>query len=83
MNLIPVKKIYNLFPKIFFDLVLPPLPQPFVLPDKLANLNNNKIVYVSVGSWSSAYKPLMEHIVDVIAQLPYRFILSSGVLGNL
>ena len=55
------------------------MPQPFELPDKLAKLN--KKVYVSVGSMSSAYKPLMEHIVEVLSQLPnYAFILSGGPL---
>ena len=36
-----------------------------------------------MGSWSSAYKPLMEHIVKVLSELPnYRFILSAGPLGH-
>lgn len=62
-------------------LVLPPLPEPFKIPEKLTKLNNDwKVVYVSVGSWTSAYKPLMEHVVSVLAQLPYKFILSGGPL---
>lgn len=64
--------------------VLSPLPEPFVLPDELTKLDDTKYikkyVYVSVGSMSSAYKPLMERIVTILAHLPYRFILSGGVL---
>ena len=73
-------QIYN-FLKYFFCIensVLPPLPDPFVLPDKLTK-PNKKVVYVSVGSLSSSYLPLMEHIVEVLSQLPnYGFILSAG-----
>ena len=50
-----------------------------MLPEKLIKLGKKKVVYFSVGSMSSAYKPLMEHIVEVLSQLPeYAFILSAG-----
>ena len=57
------------------------LPKPFELPEKLAKLGKKKVVYVSVGSMSSAYRPLIEHIIEVLSQLPnYAFILSGGPL---
>lgn len=55
------------------------LPKPFVLPEKLVKLGKKPVVYVSVGSMSSAEFSLMEHIVEVLSQLPeYAFILSAG-----
>ena len=75
--------LYFTIALLFFALLVLPgsLPAPFVLPEKLAKLNRKKVIYVSVGSMSSAYKPLMDHIVEVLARLPnYAFILSGGPL---
>ena len=50
-----------------------------MLPKKLVKLGKKKVVYVFAGSLSSAYKPLMERIVEVLSQLPeYAFILGAG-----
>lgn len=94
----PYFNIYNYPKEIDYDVDLPgtwlkiqsaispPLPEPFVLPEQLTKLDEKKYlkkyIYVSVGSMSSAYRPLMEWIVDILAKLPYRFILSGGVLLN-
>ena len=66
---------------LFFTALPDTLPKPFELPSKLVKLGKKKVIYVSVGSMSSAYRPLMEHILKVLAQLlNYAFILSGGPL---
>ena len=61
--------------------VTKPYPKPFPVPEKLKNLPG-KLIYFSLGSMSHVYKPLMQKMLDVIEQLPHRFIVSTGLIGE-
>ena len=58
-----------------------PYPTPFDVPEKLKNLPG-KLIYFSLGSMAAVYKPLMQKMLDVLEQLPHRFIISTGLIGE-
>ena len=52
-------------------------PDPCPIPKKLEGLPG-KLIYFSLGSMSSSYKPLMDRLLKILAELPHRFIISTG-----
>jgi len=40
--------------------------------------DGERLIYVSLGSLGSADVPLMERLVEVLAQTPYRYVVSTG-----
>jgi MGT family glycosyltransferase len=53
----------------------------FALPDHFNQLPG-RLIYFSMGSLFSAYLPLMQRLLNMIAQIPHRFIVSKGPLGD-
>lgn len=51
------------------------------ITNEWANLPG-KIIYFSLGSMASAYLELTTRLVDLIAEIPHRFIVSKGPLGD-
>lgn len=49
----------------------------FVLPEKLAN-QKGKLIYFGMGSLVSANVQMMKRLINLIADLPFRFIVSKG-----
>ena len=60
--------------------LLDPTPA-YVVPSKLANLPG-ELIFFSMGSLFSNCLPLMKRMVAMLAQLPYRFIVSKGPAGQ-
>ena len=56
-------------------------PEPFQIPKKLKNLAG-KLIYFSLGSMSSCYKPLMNRLLKIFGEIPHRFIVSTGLIGE-
>ena len=52
-------------------------PDPFPIPKKLEGLPGN-LIYFSLGSMASSYKPLMDRFLQILSELPHRFIISTG-----
>ena len=52
-------------------------PEPFKIPAKLEGLPG-KLIYFSLGSMSSSYKPLMDRLLAIMGEIPHRFIISTG-----
>jgi len=61
--------------------IVGPAPAPYPIPERLKN-KPGKLVYFSLGSMATAYKPLMIKMIEILSELPHRFILSKGVLGH-
>lgn len=57
------------------------LPKPFQIPSKLANLPG-KLIYFSLGSMASCYKPLMSRLLKMFGEMNHRFIVSTGLIGE-
>ena len=49
----------------------------FQIPDKIRN-KPGKLIYFSLGSMGSLNVGVMKKIIAILAQLPYRFIISKG-----
>ena len=49
----------------------------FQIPEKLKN-KPGKLIYLSMGSYASAYSPMMKMLVDKLKDSPHRFIVSKG-----
>jgi len=75
-----VKKANNL---IQFDTPLIPerISAPYVLPEQFSKLPG-EIIYISLGSMFSMYVDLVQRLIDVLADLPYKFIVSKGPRGD-
>lgn len=56
-------------------------PDPFQVPDKLKNLPG-ALIYFSLGSMASCYKPLMNRLLKLFSEIPHRFIVSTGLVGE-
>ena len=56
-------------------------PDPSPIPDKLAKLPG-KLIYFSLGSISSCYKPLMTRLLRLLGEIEHRFIVSLGPIGD-
>lgn len=56
-------------------------PDPFLVPEKLRN-GKGKLVYFSLGSISSCYKPLMTRLLSILGEIEHRFIVSTGPIGE-
>ena len=52
-------------------------PDPIPIPKKLEGLPG-KLIYFSLGSMASSYKPLMDRLLKIVSELPHRFIISTG-----
>lgn len=52
-------------------------PDPFPIPKKLEGLPG-VLVYFSLGSMASSFKPLMDRFLQILSELPHRFIISTG-----
>jgi MGT family glycosyltransferase len=51
--------------------------EPFEVPDGLRN-QPGALVYLSLGSLGSADVDLMKRLIEVLAETPYRYIVSKG-----
>ena len=51
--------------------------ESFTVPKHLQN-KTGKLIYVSMGSISSAYMPLMKMLVDKLKDASHRFIVAKG-----
>lgn len=58
-----------------------PLSDALAVPEKLAKLPG-KLIYFSLGSIASCYKPLMTRLLDILGQIEHRFIVSTGPIGD-
>ena len=57
--------------------------QEFQLPEKFKNRNQDqKLIYLSLGSMGGSNVPLMQRLVEILAKSPHKFIVSKGVLGD-
>jgi len=50
---------------------------PWTIPDELA-VGAGALIYLSLGSLGSADVPLMERLVESLAETPHRYIVSKG-----
>lgn len=66
---------------LFKSPILAPYPEPYPVPEKLKNLPG-KLIYFSLGSMASVYRPLMHKMLEILAKLPHRFIISTGMIGD-
>ena len=64
-----------------FDSFIRMKEEEFELPQKLAQ-KQGKLIYFSMGSLASGHVQLMKRLIDLIADLPFRFIVSKGNLKN-
>ena len=64
-----------------FDSFIRMKEEEFDLPQKLAQ-KQGKLVYLSMGSLASGHVQLMKRLIGLIADLPFRFIVSKGNLKN-
>lgn len=51
---------------------------PYVVP-RFASHNQAPLVYVSFGSLGAADVAMIQQLIDVVASLPYRFLINVGV----
>ena len=63
------------------DSAVTEMPQPFAVPEKLRN-QSGKLIYFSLGSMSSCYKPLMNRLLKIFSQINHQFIVSTGLIGE-
>lgn len=56
-------------------------PDPFVIPQSLAKLPGC-LIYFSLGTISSCYKPLMTRLLAILGEIKHRFIISTGPTGD-
>lgn len=56
-------------------------PDPFPIPQSLAKLPG-RLIYFSLGSISSCYKPLMTRMLSILGEIEHRFIISTGPTGD-
>uniref|UniRef100_A0AAN0N7M6 UDP-glycosyltransferase n=1 Tax=Polyphagotarsonemus latus TaxID=1204166 RepID=A0AAN0N7M6_9ACAR len=75
-----IKKKYKLL-QIDSALVKSRIPAPFELPEKFVKLPG-KIIYVSLGSLFSCYYEKLQKLINVLAKLPYKYIVSKGPNGD-
>uniref|UniRef100_A0AAN0N6H0 UDP-glycosyltransferase n=1 Tax=Polyphagotarsonemus latus TaxID=1204166 RepID=A0AAN0N6H0_9ACAR len=57
------------------------IPPSFELPEEFSKLPG-KIIYVSLGSLFSLYHTKLQKLIDVLATLPYKYIVSKGPAGE-
>uniref|UniRef100_A0AAN0N800 UDP-glycosyltransferase n=1 Tax=Polyphagotarsonemus latus TaxID=1204166 RepID=A0AAN0N800_9ACAR len=74
-----IRKKYKLL-QIDSPIITSKLPEPYKLPETFANLPG-KIIYVSLGSLFSLYYTKIQKLIDVLAELPYKYIVSKGHNG--
>ena len=55
--------------------------QDFELPEKLKQKNGN-LIFLSLGSLGSSNVQLMKRLVNLVADLPFRFIVAKGMFGD-
>ena len=60
-----------------FDTFIRMNEEHFDLPQKLAQ-RNGKLVFLSMGTLGSANVDLMKQLINLISDLPYRFIVTKG-----
>uniref|UniRef100_A0AAN0LHV3 UDP-glycosyltransferase n=1 Tax=Polyphagotarsonemus latus TaxID=1204166 RepID=A0AAN0LHV3_9ACAR len=75
-----LKKNYKLL-QIDSPIVPSRIPPPFELPKEFAKLPG-KIIYVSLGSMFSCYHTKLQKLLDTLAILPYKYIVSKGPNGD-
>uniref|UniRef100_A0AAN0LM61 UDP-glycosyltransferase n=1 Tax=Polyphagotarsonemus latus TaxID=1204166 RepID=A0AAN0LM61_9ACAR len=75
-----IRENYNLL-RVDSPIMFSKLPPPFQLPEDFLNLPG-KIIYVSLGSLYSCYHDKLQKLIDVLATLPYKFIVSKGPNGE-
>uniref|UniRef100_A0AAN0LP44 UDP-glycosyltransferase n=1 Tax=Polyphagotarsonemus latus TaxID=1204166 RepID=A0AAN0LP44_9ACAR len=75
-----IKKEYNLL-QVDSPVVLSRIPLPYRLSEEFAELPR-KIIYVSLGSLFNYYYVLLQKLIDSLANLPYKYIISKGQFGD-
>uniref|UniRef100_A0AAN0LHH8 UDP-glycosyltransferase n=1 Tax=Polyphagotarsonemus latus TaxID=1204166 RepID=A0AAN0LHH8_9ACAR len=75
-----LKKEYKLL-QVDSPVVSSKIPLPFELPKKFSELPG-KIIYVSLGSIFSCYFTKLQKLLDTLATLPYKYIVSKGPYGD-
>jgi MGT family glycosyltransferase len=51
--------------------------EPWTVPDEIAE-GDGALIYLSLGSLGSGDVPLMERLVEVLAETPHRYVVSKG-----
>lgn len=81
--------IFNCRPRlpgnwIRIDSTISPLEEikPYEVPARLTELTG-ELIFFSMGSLFSNCLPVMRRLIDMLGQLPYRFIVSKGPRGDL
>ena len=64
-----------------FDSFIRLSEQNFDLPEKLKQKSGN-LIFLSLGSLGSSNVQLMKRLVNLIADLPFRFIVAKGIFGD-
>ena len=64
-----------------FDSFIRLSEQDFELPEKLKQ-KSGKFIFLSLGSLGSSNVQLMKRLVNLIADLPFRFIVAKGIFGD-
>lgn len=75
-----IKQKYRLL-QIDTPLYADKIPKPFVLPEDFKNLPG-KLIYVSFGSLFSNYVDKIQQLVDILEQLPHKYVVSKGFYGD-
>uniref|UniRef100_A0AAN0LH68 UDP-glycosyltransferase n=1 Tax=Polyphagotarsonemus latus TaxID=1204166 RepID=A0AAN0LH68_9ACAR len=75
-----IKNKYNLL-QVDSPIAESRIPMPYKLNDEFAKLPG-KIIYVSLGSLFSCYDTKLQKLVDRLAKLPYKYIISKGPNGD-
>uniref|UniRef100_A0AAN0LIZ6 UDP-glycosyltransferase n=1 Tax=Polyphagotarsonemus latus TaxID=1204166 RepID=A0AAN0LIZ6_9ACAR len=75
-----IRQKYNLI-QVDCPIVPSKIPTPFELPETFNEIPG-KIIYVSLGSIFSCYYEKLQKLLDSLANLPYKYIVSKGPKGD-
>uniref|UniRef100_A0AAN0LVX7 UDP-glycosyltransferase n=1 Tax=Polyphagotarsonemus latus TaxID=1204166 RepID=A0AAN0LVX7_9ACAR len=75
-----IKNEFNLI-QVDSPVVSSRIPLPYQLPEEFLNLPG-KIIYVSLGTLFSCFESKIQKLIDTLANLPYKYIVSKGPNGD-
>uniref|UniRef100_A0AAN0LVW8 UDP-glycosyltransferase n=1 Tax=Polyphagotarsonemus latus TaxID=1204166 RepID=A0AAN0LVW8_9ACAR len=75
-----LRKTYKLW-QIDSPIVPSRIPAPYQLSEEFVKLPG-KIIYVSLGSLFSCFDSKIQKLLDTLAELPYKYIVSKGPNGD-